>query len=254
MMYLLYFLPTVLISRLVGVLVFLKLPSWIVQPVIQRFVSYYQISIDESEYPPSNYPSLGDFFIRRLKPGVRKIEEGVVSPCDGTLSQFGEIRDGLLFQIKGRSYLLSDLLAESDLEDYEGGYYLTIYLAPRDYHRVHSPVSANFTSVRDLPGRLLPVSQASTRIFNNLFPGNIRKDIQLTLTHSKIRLIMVGALNVGSIELLVDSGRIEKGDELGVFRLGSTVVLIFPKNVFLQKQLQEGMSLKMGQTIGSLIE
>jgi phosphatidylserine decarboxylase len=256
---LLKIIPTRLISSITGYIVRIPLPFFLRRGVLSNFVKLFSIDHSESEKEFSAYRSLDEYFTRRLKPSVREIEDGFVSPCDGVLSSHGEIRNEQLIQAKGLSYALKDLLGE-DSAAFEGGYFCTIYLAPKNYHRVHLPYPAIVASTIALPGRLLPVQNWCVEKVKNLFSENYRVIFrlkgffnsagQVTGKEFEYRLVMVGALNVGSIEVVAkeSSKELEKGSELGIFHLGSTVILVFPKDTF-QLQKTTGPVL-MGETIG----
>ena len=229
-------------------------------------------NLHEVELPLGKYTSLGDFFARKLRAGAREIaaaRDVMISPCDGVLAARGTAIEGALVQAKGRTYKLAELLADDDLaRDFSGGAYATIYLSPRDYHRVHSPVDARVISYDYLPGSLWPVNPRVANRRDGLLARNERVVIRLNAGPlGTVAVVMVGAAGVGNIRLAngVDSAtlrsaherrRIElagitvkRGDELGAFRLGSTVVLVFePGQVRLDGEV--GDRVRLGQPIG----
>lgn len=252
------YLPTVLISKLIGLLVELPAPQFIWQPIIRLYCSYYQVNLDEAEQPITDYKNLAQFFIRNLKPGTRPLGEGIVSPVDGTLRNFGAIEGEVMPQIKGKRYSLTNLLGDAATShEFQGGTYFNFYLSPRDYHHVHAPLAGRIKKVVYQPGRLLPVNDLSMSTVSNLFGINERVTLFIVDSENRtIALTMIGALNVGKISLSFDSilstrikssvcgGRgfsheyadegitIERGARLGTFHMGSSVVLTFPRGMF----------------------
>ncbi|HET9623086.1 MAG TPA: archaetidylserine decarboxylase [Kofleriaceae bacterium] len=237
-------------------------------------------NLDEVELELTAYPSLGDFFARRLVPGARPIDPApgaVISPCDGVVAARGLAHDGVLVQVKGRDYQLAQLVADRERADrLTGGAYETIYLSPRDYHRVHAPVGARVLGYDYLPGALWPVNPRAAAYRDALLARNERVVIWLhagALGH--VAVVLVAAGGVGNMRLApalgggdgsgVDSAQwrtareprrvelsgvtVERGDELGMFRLGSTVVLVFePGQVELTSEI--GAAVQFGQRIG----
>ncbi len=246
-------------------------------------------NLDEVELALASYPSLGDFFARRLRPGARVLDpapNAILSPCDGVVAARGTADAGDMVQAKGRNYQLADLVADAELAGrLTGGAYTTIYLSPRDYHRVHSPVDAEVLGYDYLPGALWPVNPRVAARRNALLARNERVVFRLNagvLGH--VALVMVGASGVGSIRLadalsgaghagagqpgaVVESGawraaheprRVElsgvtlkRGDELGAFRLGSTVVLMFEPGAA-ELVGEVGDAVQFGQRLGTI--
>jgi phosphatidylserine decarboxylase len=238
------------LSYFVGKLVHWRGPRWWATLTIEIFAKIYKINLAEAEKPVSEYPSLGEFFVRRLKPGVRPVASAAaaVHPADAMISQHGPIHDGRLIQAKGRDYFVQDLVASSEAtKRYQNGYFLTYYLCPTDYHRVHSPVSGLIQKVTHIPGELWPVNKWSVENVHDLFSVNERIVVEIASDYGPVAVVFVGATNVGQIELSFDptfrgnqltlsKNRvveyktpliIEKGAELGMFRMGSTVVMIY---------------------------
>ena len=257
------FLPKNLLSRAVGRIMELEHPEAVAQWARDTFARYYRINLDEAEKPLGEYPNIAALFTRRLKPGLRPIGEGVVHPCDGKLTGVQEIKSDLLLQAKGLQYSLAELIGLPDSVDasknYFGGLALTYYLCPTDYHRVHAPIDAIVAKVTHVPGTLWPVNEASVRWVPQLFAVNERLVFHLSTPLGVVLLIMVGATNVGKMTVSFDSsiatncGRIwarnargkirdfiypraeigrtvhvAKGEELGVFHMGSTVIVLYP--------------------------
>jgi phosphatidylserine decarboxylase len=229
-------------------------------------------NLDECEKELREYESLGDFFTRGLREGARTIDadpRSIISPCDGVVAALGTAAEGALVQAKGRNYRLADLVADEDLAALlEGGAYTTIYLSPRDYHRVHAPVDARIESYDYLPGYLWPVNPRLANRRDGLLARNERVVIRLNSPQvGHVAVVMVGAAGVGNIRLTQgpDSAElratgerhrielpnltVERGGELGAFRLGSTVVMIFePGRAELAGAV--GQAVQFGQRIG----
>lgn len=253
--------------RLVHWIAYLERPRFFSLFLIRYFVSSQGIDLKEASKPLEGYLSIIDLFTRELKPGSRPIDDGdavFVSPCDGQVVSFGSIENGMLYQVKDRFYRLSDLigeLSESEMFSYEGGFFLTIYLSPKDYHRTHHPFSANLSQIEYVPGVLLPVNEFSLFHFSEVFSRNRRVIFHYS---EAFKMVMVGALNVGDMlvmgqKQLSASGDIpyvefedklvQKGDQAGVFRLGSTVIVLFKKDAVSEAMVSLGQKLKMGQGI-----
>jgi phosphatidylserine decarboxylase len=252
---LLHILPKNLLSHFVGILTHARYPFGLHTLVKNWFIRQYRIETAEAEHPLDQYPTMGAFFVRRLKPGARPIAASpLVSPVDGTLTQGGRFQPGnaVLTQIKGLDYTLEDLAGPGwDLQDYLQGGFLTIYLAPYNYHRIHSPIEGQVAQVSYIPGALWPVNTWSVGHIPGLFVVNERIAVEVAGVSGKALVIMVGATNVGRITLDFHSGmegnklprpkgshwrpphpvRLEKGGGLGCFELGSTVILILSKEL-----------------------
>ncbi|HEU0032885.1 MAG TPA: archaetidylserine decarboxylase [Kofleriaceae bacterium] len=248
------------------------MPSRLRPLAYRAFARFVGANLDEAELALAEYESLGDFFARRLREGSRVIDrarEAIVSPCDGVIAARGTADDGTLVQAKGRSYSLAELVASEALAmRLIGGEYVTIYLSPRDYHRVHTPVDGRIVSYDYLPGLLWPVNPRVAARRDGLLAKNERVVIELNagdLGH--VAVVMVGAAGVGNIALAhgpssasfrangerhrieLDEG-VERGDELGAFRLGSTVVLVFEPGAVQLDELVEGQAVRFGERIG----
>lgn len=268
-----YLLPKHALSRAVG--------RWARSPIsrfaIPLFIRRFQINLEEAEKPWQDYPNLLEFFIRKLKPDARPVDpspDTVISPVDGVISQLGEITDGTLIQAKGITYRLEELLG-GDKEQaalFEGGKFVTIYLSPRDYHRIHAPADGEVAHVSYIPGKLFPVNDFGVRAVPRLFVRNERLISFMRTSMGMIAVVKVGATNVGSIRLNFDpkvstrtaEGRLtkayepplplSKGQEMGRFEFGSTVILLFePGRVEWTSDWVSGTSWKMGQPIARCV-
>ncbi len=244
------FLPRNHLSYLIGKLVHWRGPRIWASVTIHIFAKIYNINIDEAEKPVSGYPSLGEFFVRKLKAGARPVAKiaTAIHPADSQISQYGRIHGGKLVQAKGKDYSVQDLLSNSAaLQTYQNGFFITYYLCPTDYHRVHSPVSGLITKVTHVPGELWPVNKWSVENIHDLMSVNERIIVEIASDYGPASVVFVGATNVGQIELSFDPSfrgnqlnmsknrvveyktpiLVEKGDELGLFRMGSTIIMVY---------------------------
>jgi len=265
-----YLLPQHALSRLVGKLAASTTP-WLKDAFIRRFAARYQVDMSEAAQPDlSQYACFNDFFTRPLKAGVRPIDsqaDSIVCPADGAVSQLGPITGDQVFQAKGHSYSLSDLLAsEADAKAFENGHFATIYLSPRDYHRVHMPFAGKLSKSVYVPGDLFSVNTRTAENVPNLFARNERLVAHFETELGPMVVILVGAMIVASIETVwgglepignkvrvsqPDNVQLAKGDEMGRFLLGSTAIVLFGKDVVAwQSHLNAGSSVEMGTILG----
>jgi len=261
------------LSRAMGMLAELRLPSPVMKAVLQAYVRGFKVDLADVAEPLHSFTNVDEFFTRRLREGTRPFDADpnvVLSPCDGEVVSAGPLSGNQLVQAKGRRYSLARFLEDSDLvPELTGGMQVTIYLSPRDYHRVHSPVGGKITGYRYVPGHLFPVNRAAVTRVEELFAVNERL---ITLVDSpdygKVAVGMVGAYGVGHISVSYDEIRTNKGGaevvrrdfdsprsiaaggEVGAFHFGSTVVLIFPPGRVELAPLRAGDKVKMGETIG----
>ncbi len=272
MLHLLTVAPTRLISRLVGHFARTRWPRFFMRPFLRWYARRYGVNLEEAEHPLEHYTCFNDFFTRRLKPELRPLDPApntLISPVDGAIAMHGPLDGTQAIQAKGISYSLEDFLDDPDAaQRFRGGSFLTIYLSPKDYHRIHTPLQATVQAYRYIPGRLLPVNPPSVAFFPRLFVENERLTSYLHHPHfGHIALVKVGATNVGRMRLYYHdfiSNRwasphahthtfehppsIERGAELAVFELGSTVVLLFESHIRL-RPLQPGDAIRLGQPI-----
>lgn len=276
-----YVLPQLLISRLAGKLADARLPASILSPVIRWFIGRYGVNMSEAaDENLASYPTFNAFFTRELKPGMRPLAGGaetVVSPVDGTISQLGQIDNDRVFQAKGQSFSLVELLGGDSerAKPFEGGEFATIYLAPNDYHRIHMPIAGSLREMAYVPGRLFSVNPVTAEAVPGLFARNERVVTIFDTDAGPMAMVLVGAMIVGSVEtrwagiVAPTSGkrevtsfsyrdqspgiRYEQGEEMGRFRLGSTVVLVFPKGATdWQENLQSRDKVQLGQAVGEI--
>lgn len=224
----------------------------------------------------TRYDTFNDFFTRALRPETRPMESGpnhFVCPVDGTVSQAGRIDGDALFQAKGKQFTLGALLGdEAAAKNYQNGDFATIYLAPYNYHRIHMPYTGTIRSMRYIPGALFSVNQATARQVDNLFARNERVVCHFETRFGRMAIVLVGALIVGSIETTWagevapgnprrttsyqygDAGAtIERGEEMGRFNMGSTIILLTPPGQLApDASLQAGATVRLRQAIGTI--
>jgi len=248
---------------------------WLKNFLIRGFLRLFTIDMSEAVQPdPFRYASFNEFFTRALKPDVRALAEGpyeIACPVDGTISEAGQIDGASLLQAKGRHYTLGELLASRGwAKHFEGGAFATIYLAPFNYHRVHMPLKGRLRETVFVPGRLFSVNAAAASLVPRLFARNERVLTWFDTAFGEFALILVGALNVGSIAtvwagditpapqrvatvLPPQEVSLDKGEELGRFNMGSTVILLFQKDrARWHDELRAGATVKLGQSLGNL--
>ena len=261
--------PKHLVSRMAGKLADSKSPT-IRKILIRIFQKVYSVSLKDALFQNAeDYDSFNAFFTRALSPIARPIcieENTIVSPVDGTISETGTIHEGAIIQAKGHKYSLASLLGE-DPTQFEGGSFLTIYLAPNNYHRIHAPLPCTLTKTTAIPGQLFSVNARTESAVPNIFSRNERLVCQFDTGCGQMALIMVGALLVGRIETVWSAPSspyqkvqrknhtesFEKGAELGRFLLGSTVILCYQaRRVSLDLELQAGTLVQVGQKIGKV--
>jgi phosphatidylserine decarboxylase len=267
-------LPKNALSRLVGGLTRWRAPAWLLFWAMGAFARRYGIDLSESP-PLERYGTFGEFFARPLLPGRRPVEPGeavLVSPVDGVVSQAGVAEAGRLLQAKGIDYPTAALLCDGPLaRRFAGGAYATIYLSPRDYHRIHFPLGGRVAGYRYLPGKLWPVNPASVRTVPGLFGLNERLVTILETPAGACAVVAVGATVVGRVRAFWDpevpvtnlrgarpQGKdypapiaVEKGRELGAFEMGSTVILLFePGRMRLDARVAPSARVRVGERLG----
>ncbi|MBN6188075.1 phosphatidylserine decarboxylase [Aneurinibacillus sp. BA2021] len=265
-------LPQNAISRLVGQAGRSRLSRRFIKP----YISFFRINTEEIERPLADYPHLTAFFTRKLKPEARPISpqpDALISPVDGKVAQTGIIHKGTLIQAKHIDYTVEQLLGcpREKAERFEGGTFLTIYLSPRDYHRIHMPLDGELTHLTYMPGRLFPVNSIGVHHVQGLFTKNERLVTYADTPAGEMALVKVGAFIVGSVKVgygehttNVKGGRMysrdlperplyRKGEEVGLFEFGSTVILLFEKDrITLNDGITEGATVKFGEQIGTI--
>src|SRR5690606_9315671 len=269
-----YILPHRLLSRLMYHLMRIRyrpVKNWTIKMMVKRF----NINLNEAVSKDfDDYPHFNAFFTRELKSEVRPIEprdDAIVSPVDGVISQLGTIKKGRILQAKGHQYSVKELLATELDSDFQDGQFITIYLSPKDYHRMHAPLDCTLKNMRHVPGRLFSVADWTVQNIPRLFARNERIINHLTTTLGPVAYVYVGAIFVSSMET-VSNGVITppyanqvtdikpqgkrdyaKGDEMGRFNMGSTIVLLFPPNsIEFDTELKAGSEVKLGQFIATI--
>ena len=263
-----YPLPHHLISRLAGHLADCPTP-WLKNALIRQFIKTFDVDMHEAVHEdPEAYRTFNEFFTRPLKNDARPVGAGVVSPADGLLSQYGAIDHGDLIQAKGHTYSVQSLLGgnRNEAAAYARGQFATIYLSPRDYHRVHMPFAGRLVSTRYVPGRIFSVNQATAREVPGLFARNERLVCHFETEAGPMAVVLIGAMIVAGIETVWsgqvtpgarspqttrfdDTITLEAGDELGRFKLGSSVVVCLPEGVEFHSDVDAGQMLRMGQSL-----
>jgi phosphatidylserine decarboxylase len=273
---LLRLLPRNLISRAAGRFAALPLPRSWVRAEIALFARAVGVDLSEVREPLASFASLQEFFTRELREGARRIDpadDALVAPCDGAWGESGDIEAGRLLQVKGRPYSLADLLASrEDAAAFDGGSFATFYLAPRDYHRFHSPCDVRVERARYVPGTLWPVNRIGLTGVDGLFAQNERIAARMRVRRGDtlLCLVAVGATLVGKIRLRFDSLEtnqsgaraterdypggipLAKGEEWGRFEFGSTLVLAAERGAVELDAQPPGSRLRLGERIGTL--
>ncbi len=267
--------PRSALSTVVGKLTRLPAPASFHQAFMRFFAKQYAVALEDAEGSISDYPTFAQFFTRKLKPGLRPIDGSpgvIVSPVDGAVSEAGYVSGGACVQAKGITFPVGKLLGdEARAAAFEGGAYATLYLSPRDYHRIHTPIEGRIEGYTYLPGEFWPVNPASVRNVDALFAVNERLVTWMTTALGTCAVVAVGATCVSRIHASYDAivthtGQpakahryerpiaIERGGELGMFEMGSTVILLFEKGrVKWDEALQPRVPVVMGRRIGSAV-
>lgn len=268
-------LPKNAVSRAFGAISEVEFPAPMQRVVNRSFAHLTGVDTEEAARPPEGYATLNDYFTRRLRKGARDVQTdtqgALVSPVDGKLGAFGPIEEGTLYQAKGREYRLVDLVdSAAAAEWFEGGWYATVYLSPRDYHRIHSPVGGQVEHIGYIPGQLFPVNPFAVENIDELFAINERLITYLqTERLGRVAVVKVGATCVGRISLtfhdmktngsfrrrqefdLDEPVSLSHGDELAVFNLGSTVIVLVENEEFrFREGMETGDVLRVGEWVG----
>ncbi len=265
-------LPRKRLSKALGRLAASAAPQTLVDAAISAFVKAYDVDLSEVDMPPDGFRTFDDFFTRRLVAGARVVDpnpKALVSPADGRIEDLGRLSAGAELRVKGQTYSASDLIGDDEAGAlYEGGHYFIVYLHPRDYHRVHAPTRGDVRYVRYVPGTLFPVNRIGTDHIAQLFARNERLAIvQQSVVHGLVTTIMVGAIGVGRIGLSFDDLEtnrgdapgvrsyvdspvaLDRGEELGVFHMGSTAIVMTPPTCALEVVMESGASVRMGEAM-----
>ena len=265
------------LSWTIGKLAPLEHPRFLAKMAVKIFAKLVSADLNEASKPIDEYLSVQKFFTRSLKDGVRPVGEGVVSPVDGTLRTCGSVNSDEFTYIKGRKYELDNLLGSAGAgKDFTTANYFNLYLSPKDYHHIHSPCDGKITKIDHIPGSLWPVNDWSMRNVDGLLFSNERLVFYIDSEFGKVALVMVAATNVGQIKTpFIDyttnlkpwSRRkgletlscdypidISKGELIGSFLLGSSVLLLVPESLMISSELTSSreVSVKYGQTLAKI--
>lgn len=248
--------------------------------LIPIYIRYFRVDLTPVKKPVHEFENLLAFFIRELRPDMRPVareDHLIISPVDGTISQVGEITEGKLFQAKGITYSLEELLGHQKkyVKSFFGGRFMTIYLSPSDYHRFHMPLDGKIHACTHLPGELYPVNPMVVNCMKGIFVINERLISYIdSMDCGKVAMVKVGATNVGSIKVSYDRNiatnlkakkesfqtydpafSFKKGEELGWFEFGSTVILLFePNQIDWMNHCVPGAKVQMGQAVARIIK
>ena len=249
--------------------------TWLKNLLIRLAIKQFKIDLNEAKQNHlDHYPHFNAFFTRALKSDARPIdanEKSMVSPADSRVSQWGDIQDDRLIQAKGKHYQLAQLLGHQEhwAKQFQSGQFITLYLSPRDYHRVHMPLDGQLLETCHIPGRLFSVSPKTLEQINSVFAGNERLVSIFQGEHGPFAVIMVGAMMVSGIETIwggriyppraraiqvLDERqrnlRLTKGEEMGRFNYGSTVILLLPQNQLQWQEFKLNQAIRMGEALG----
>jgi phosphatidylserine decarboxylase len=267
-------LPRKRLSRLLGRMARVEGPDAMLRAAIRVYCRAYRVDLADYDLPPAGFRSFDEFFTRSLRPGARPVDpdpDTLISPADGRVEAAGPIEPGASFQIKGHRYEIAELIDDriAGATDFEGGWYALIYLAPGDYHRVHAPVTGAVRALRHVPGTLFPVNALGLNHVPKLFARNERVVVhQRSDRFGDVATVMVGAIGVGRISMSFDDSVItndrhaaglrvygerapilRRGDELGTFHMGSTVVVLAPPSGRMVMRVAAGERVRMGAAI-----
>ncbi len=266
-------LPKSSISRIFGYIALIPLPLVFMNMLIKWYSKKFGVNLEEAIIPEKGFKNLNSFFTRKLKDGVLiidKDEKSLVATTDSRIDEFGDITEDVMIQAKGLDYSLRDLIPSVMAESFIDGKFITLYLSPGDYHRIHSPVSGKITGFYNIPGKLYSVQESVVKSLKGLFVVNERLVTYIDTGKGMTAVCKIGALNVGKIsipydnvvtnkflrkrnEVIYPDGKepvIKKGEEVGVFNMGSTVIILFEKGMIDFKSFKRGEKVRVGQAIG----
>ena len=271
--YWLYFIPHYLFSRLTYIITRTRHP--LTTFLIRFYIKFFKVNMQEaSKQKPDDYKTFCEFFTRKLKPGIHKINKSknaIVSSCDGKILEYGKIKDNKFLQVKGKTISINEIMFydKKIQNQYIDGSFVTIYLSPKDYHRVHMPFDGKLERTIHIPGRLFSVATHAVKQIKNLYCKNERLVCNFKNLDSKFAVIFVAAINVSSIETswrgeisppypkktiatdyMKKKVMLSKGDEVGMFKSGSTVILLFDKKYKLAESLKKNKLIRVGEKIG----
>lgn len=252
-------------SRIVGYFANISWPAVLVKLMIKLYTIYYKIDLSEFEVPEKYYKNFNEFFTRKYKASFSEINGGIISPVDGFLLDKGKVNQGQIINVKNKDYFLVDLLGQ----EYKNlNSYAVLYLAPGNYHRVHAAFDMNITKIKYLPGTLRPVKLKVINKKERVYCRNERIVIVGDSKYGKFYFILVGALFVGKVKLAFESGlrtnirkgiasvkeypnsiKIKKGEEVGYFEMGSSVVMVMENDCLNNLDMNKNHELRYGRSL-----
>jgi len=242
-------------KAVVKLLTFNRFQFWN-QLVLKLFVKMYHIRLDEAEKPLSDYRTLNEFFVRKLKPGVRQIDRGpnaLTSPVDGTIIDYGFLDHDTVFKAKSSRYNIQSMLIHQEyVQTFTPCYFINIHLSPQNYHRFHSPADGAISRLTHIPGKYYPVNALGRFLRSDLYSANERVMMQIeTDTFGSLMYIAVGACVVGGIKINKQPPvHVSKGDELGYFEIGSTIILLIENRKTLTfERIHKNMKVQFGNRL-----
>jgi len=261
----LFFFSFPILSRVWGVITKIEFPQIVVKSVIRLYVKAYDISMDKYQGEISSYKSLGKFFIRPLDETVFKLkknEDAFLSPSDGKVTALEKLSEDKTTLVKGKTYSVSDLVKD-DIDFSNDWHLTTIYLSPKDYHRFHLPVDADIETYTHVGTKLYPVNNLSVKNIDNLFTKNERVSLKMRYNNNIFYYVAVGATFVGSIKMGFEPNlkcgkhipvnkKVSQCDELGMFEMGSTIVLILPGKMIKECKIEKGQDINVGDLLFNL--
>lgn len=223
--------------------------------IIPSFAKQYKINVQEMDRPLEEYKSLHDFFTRNLMSGARQFDgaiDTIASPVDAVLEDKGFILEDATFQVKGKVYSIEEMLGgKEEARGYIGGQYMVLYLSPSHYHRIHSPVDGKVVRKQTLGSKSYPVNRWGMTLGKSPLSKNYREITEIEYEGGRLALIKVGAMFVNTIERTHTGDTLHKGEEIGYFSFGSTVVLLFEKGRFTAASLETPAAVRTGETLGT---
>jgi len=257
--------PRRALTRVIGIASTVPIPRPLRRPVLGAIARRFGCDLGEAERPLQDYEDFQAFFTRALRPGARGVDEApMVSPSDGEVTAQGPVRAGRMLQVKGIDYSVGELLGdEAEAEAFEGGDQITIYLHPRNYHRVHSPVDGSIVQSRHVPGSLFPVHSGASHVVPGLFAQNERLVTAIEGSDARVAVVMVAAMGCGHVRAAYDDDAwrrigpsryappkpVRRGDEIGTFAMGSTVVMLVAPGGCRLRRYETGTLLLQGAAL-----
>lgn len=225
--------------------------------IVPSFARIYQLNQDEMEKSLSEYPTLHELFIRKLKTGTREINSqpnAVVSPVDAVIEDVGTINETSEMLVKGKTYTVKEMLGDEEIiAKYLNGTYMILYLSPSHYHRIHSPASGTVTKQWKMGTKSYPVNKWGLKYGVRTLSKNYRVNTELKTEYGFMAVVKVGAMFVNSIEITHPGSQLNKGEEMAYFTFGSTVILLFEKGIFKKNEIKTPVDVKVGEKLGEFL-